>query len=1607
MKCIMDYKLVDLIDIALLQNLQEKMNLVYSFPSAIIDNEGKILTAVGWQDVCTRFHRLHPECEKECIKSDQYIMDHLQQANPAVSYQCTHGLVDNATPIIIEGKHYGNFFTGQFFLAQPDMEFFRLQAEKYGFDEKEYIDAVRKVPVITEEKLGSYLDFIKGFFEIIIALALKTLKEKEAKNALNESENKYQQIFDATYDAMLFTDPNGNIIDVNPATCRMFGRTKEEIIQIGRSGIMDTSDPRLVLAIEERKNKAKVVNFELFCVRKNGEKFPAELTSSIFIDKEGNERTSMIIRDITERKQKEEELKNTKESLELSLDASNIGIWSHDLRIDPDRTKEVSLRNLRHDQLFGYNEKQALWGVEKMLGHIIDEDSASVRAAFDNLFNTGLLKFECRIQWADQSIHWISVKGKVYKDEKGNPIKVNGTVIDISERKQAEIALIESEEKYRLMVENSGLGVGVYGLDGSIQFFNQKALDNIGGKPEDYVGKSLTECFGEIRGAEYIKRYKEAVNTDATLEFEDYIETVNGGKWFYSNQTVIKDANGNIKGVQVLAKDITERKNAEEKIKESEEKYRELVENSPDAIVIYEQGIVKYANKKSYDILGANENDSIIGKPIIEFVHPDSKVLVVERMKRVAAENITLPFIEERLLKFDGSAANVELKAIPIKLEGKKAVQLIIRDLREIKLAEEKIRESELHLQSVFSSMSDLVFVLDKNGIFIDYNNPEDKPELFVPAELFIQKHYSQVLPLEIVAKIDIAIQQIKDTFTIQQFEYALDINNSSSWYSAKLSMLKNSNGEFAGTTVVVRDITEHKQTEEKIRKTEQYFKSLIEKSTDGIVLLDEKGEFKYISPTTKRMFGYDDNEEITGNPASDTHPDDLEMVFSELNKLFIDPSYVPKLEYRYRTKDGSWKWVETIFSNMLADTVVESIVLNFRDITERKHAEEKIKESEALLRIVFNTSPSAIYLKDHNGFYLMVNNKFADRHNTVPSVMIGLQDISFAKKWLTTSEQIEKFRTSERKAIENKETLYIPDEKFVYNDGTIKWYQSTKSQINIKDNPNYLMCVSTDITERKMVEEELIKAKEKAEESEAQFRLIFENSIDAIIWTNSKTGIIIACNQASLEMTEYSEQELIGQSFKFIIAPENSVEISSDYQMHQQRKNTKSLEFPIITKSGKIKYVELTGTNVEINGKEISQGIFNDITKRKQSEQELIKAKEKAEESDRLKSAFLANMSHEIRTPMNGILGFSELLKEPGLTGEEQQEYIRIIEKSGARMLNIINNIVDISKIEAGLMESSYSASNINEQIEYIYTFFKPEVEAKGMKLFYKNTLPFKEATIQTDHEKFYAILINLVKNAIKYSNEGSIEIGYVLKTNESITERNQDTVTERSRSNILEFYVKDKGIGIPKDRQQAIFERFIQADISDKRAYQGAGLGLAITKAYVELLGGKIWVESEEGIGSCFYFTIPYIIKNKEAIIIENPVKKADIVCPYKNLKILIADDDETSRVLISMAIKKFSKEIIEAETGIEAIDALKKNPDIDLIIMDVKMPEMDGYEACRLIREFNTEVIIIIQTAFALSIDKEEAKETGCNDYLSKPFTSAALIELINKNFNSEKS
>jgi PAS domain S-box-containing protein len=555
-------------------------------------------------------------------------------------------------------------------------------------------------------------------------------------------------------------------------------------------------------------------------------------------------------------------------------------------------------------------------------------------------------------------------------------------------------------------------------------------------------------------------------------------------------------------------------------------------------------------------------------------------------------------------------------------------------------------------------------------------------------------------------------------------------------------------------------------------------------------------------------------------------------------------------------------------------------------------------------------------------------------------------------------------------------------DLEFYSYDGST---HSIESKINIIRDQNGIpvgiLGQDRDITERRITERALKESELAILRSEEKNRTILLTAMDGF-WMVNLQGNLVAVNESYCRMSGYSEQELLTMSIPDLETTE-SANHTSDHIKRIIDQGQDRFESQHRRRDGSVFDIEVSVQYNPLDGGCLV-AFLRDITEHKHAELDLYKAKEKAEESDRLKSAFLANMSHEIRTPMNGILGFAALLKEPNLSGKEQQEYIRIIEKSGKRMLNIIHNIVDISKIESGQVEVSMSEMNINEQTEYIYNFFIPEVEKKGLQFILKNTLPSKEAIIETDREKTYTILTNLVKNACTNTLEGSIEIGY------------------EKKGGFLEFYVKDTGIGIPLNRQEVIFERFIQADISNKHAQDGAGLGLAIAKAYVDMLGGEIRVESREGAGSDFYYTIPYKCKTAEKVVSPQTDDAETGDNQFGKLKILIVEDDETSELFLSMAVKNFSREVLTSGTGMEAVDICRNNPDLDLILMDIRLPDMNGYEITRRVRQFNSEIIIIAQTAYGLSGDREKALTAGCNDYISKPVDGVQLQALLYKYF-----
>jgi signal transduction histidine kinase/CheY-like chemotaxis protein len=400
--------------------------------------------------------------------------------------------------------------------------------------------------------------------------------------------------------------------------------------------------------------------------------------------------------------------------------------------------------------------------------------------------------------------------------------------------------------------------------------------------------------------------------------------------------------------------------------------------------------------------------------------------------------------------------------------------------------------------------------------------------------------------------------------------------------------------------------------------------------------------------------------------------------------------------------------------------------------------------------------------------------------------------------------------------------------------------------------------------------------------------------------------------------------------------------------------------------------------------------GIFKDVSEMKKIETELKQARDKAQESDRLKTSFLANMSHEIRTPMNGILGFANLLRDPALTEEQKDQYLKHIDQSSNQLLNIIDDIIDISKIESGQLKISNKPVRINEILDDIYYSFFHRIrgDAPGQKKVafnLKKGVKSMHFTIVADDFRLRQIFNNLISNAIKFTREGHITFGYSVRNNRYI-----------------EFFVSDSGVGIPEDMLGLIFDRFGQVNQGKQYQPSGTGLGLPISKNLVKLMGGEIWVESNKKSGTTFYFTLPLVSEEAEE---EPRALISNKSYNWKNRRILVAEDEVLNWMFIREMLSKTGAEILRAKDGKEVI-RLAKRIHPDAILMDIKMPELSGIEATKKIRSFDSGVPIIAQTAYVMAEEKEESIRAGCNHFVTKPLDRTVIMEIIDSYFKKQQ-
>jgi len=633
-----------------------------------------------------------------------------------------------------------------------------------------------------------------------------------------------------------------------------------------------------------------------------------------------------------------------------------------------------------------------------------------------------------------------------------------------------------------------------------------------------------------------------------------------------------------------------------------------------------------------------------------------------------------------------------------------------------------------------------------------------------------------------------------------------------------------------------------------------------------------------------------------------------------------------------------------------------------FDDISERKRSEETLKKSEERFRTLFENPSIVILLDPDTGDIIGANHAAADFYGW------SVEQLKQMRIQQITNVSSDEAMVNMDNARTSKQNQFLLRHRRA--DGSIRDVEVFSNKIEL-EGKDILYAIIHDVTERILAENQLHKLSVAVEQS------------PAIVVITDPDGNIEYVNPMFTEVTGYSAEEARGQNPRILKSGLMSQTVYEELWQTILSGGVWVGELQNKKKNGELYWDQAVISAIRNKKNEITNfvAVKVDITVQKKIFAELIAAKEKAEESDRLKSAFLANISHEIRTPMNGILGFTQLLKEPHLTGEEETEYIDLIQKSGERMLNLINNLINISRIEAGETMVQKSETPVNELMRDLYAFFKPEIDKKGLRLNCRTGLPDNESIIETDSGKLIQILTNLIQNALKFTSSGEIDFGY------------------NRINNTLEFYVIDTGIGIPVEMKTKIFNRFHQVDNSFTRTQEGSGLGLSISKAYVELLGGSIRVESREEWGSEFYFTLPYRPTVLQSLPIASPViQKPVTAVPF--VTVLIVEDDAVSSLLLKKNLTGEHINTLFAVNGKEAVELVRLHNEISIVLMDIRMPLMNGFETTRLIKELRPGLPIIVQTAFTSKEEKEKSIEAGCDGYINKPINKAELLELIQK-------
>ncbi len=1003
------------------------------------------------------------------------------------------------------------------------------------------------------------------------------------------------------------------------------------------------------------------------------------------------------------------------------------------------------------------------------------------------------------------------------------------------------------------------------------------------------------------------------------------------------------------------------------------ERYRvvsELMSDYAYALHVQPDGTVTYEwiTESFKRITGFAQADMTGSDGWRKMVHPDDVERVEQNMQALLEGESQVG--EWRIITRDGETRWLREYTRPVWDDDAQQVTRIYgaaQDITEQRLAETRLRESEARYRLLAENATDVITKHDVDGTCLYVSPAANKLFGYPPSSLVGKSFFEFAHPDDRGGIMGMHQEAVKndDIFTLVYRFRCRDGNYR--WFEATgRSIHDPATNEVQEFVAASRDITERRAAEEALKESEQRFRQMADNIDQVFWMRDpQDNRFIYVSPAYERIWKRS-SQELLSDPMqwiNAVYPEDRELMHE--TAFLHQPSDGYDMEYRIVQPDGVVRWVlDRAYSIRNDDGSVYRVVGVAADITERKEAQAALFDSENLLASIYNTVDVGICITDEEGRFVRVNPAYCQIYDYPSNELLGQ---SFAMVVLPEQRDF---------AIQKHDSFIagnpeLPNEWEVQRrDGTRITIQASAALMTGKDGHRFKITVVSDITERKKAEYAL-------RQSETRYRSIIENNADSVIIVG-QDGIIRFINPAAEQLLGRSAADLTGEPFGFplVIGETTTVDI--------------------VTRDRMPAVAEMRMTETEWEGERVYLASLRDITERKRFEEELQSAKQVAESANQAKSVFLANMSHELRTPLNAIIGFAQLLSEEDAVDPDKEGDLEVILESGEHLLALINNVLEMSKIEAGQITLNPSYFDLHRLLKGLEDMLSLRAQSKNIRLLFEwsSSVP---RHVYGDESKVRQILLNLLVNAIKFTDEGGVALRVRGETDpEHIVHLD---VPEGSTPCRLYFEIEDTGQGIAPDEMTLLFEAFAQTS-TGRNMQEGTGLGLALSLEFIQLMDGDITVQSEVSKGTRFSFHIA-LLQLEDAVIEETERKRRVIgLAPDQPLyRILVAEDKRDNRRLLVKLMRNVGFEVEEASNGEEAI-ALSSSWQPDLIWMDVNMPILDGVQATQRIKSDRDDVVVIALTASAFEHERERILEAGCDDFVTKPFHSAELFDKMRR-------